>query len=154
MNLEKTIADIRRNPKLKDGDKLIVCVNPACISMLEDAYLLPAAGSLRDAFWTIGEDDGSESAAIRLSEDGDDLVLFHLTRTGLGITVAEADFPCVVFVNTGHEFLTVDGRRVGSGAYHFIQEAALSDPEVQEALGALCRRVSEEIEEARRGAGC
>lgn len=146
---EKIIRAIQQDANLIPGAKIIVRLNRNCPSMLEDAFLLDAGGRLQNAFWTAEPGiDQADEAAIRLSEDGDDLVTFHETRpsskdhrpNGIRVGRGELDFPCVVFFNGGNEPLTVDGDWIAPGGWTFIQERDINDPEVQAALADFLGR--------------
>lgn len=164
MNLKNNsgmIDRIQQDSKLKSGEKLIICLNRSCASMLEDACLLTADGKIRDAFWTT--DTGgvqADEAAVRLVEDGDDVLVFHESRpssrdgrpNGIRVHHDELDFPCVVFCNSGKERLTVDGEWVNPGEYTSVQEVDLNSPEARKAMEEFIRspEVLKGVEEARR----
>lgn len=165
MNIEKNISGIRRDPHLRNGDKIVICVNKERPSMLENALLLTAEGALRQMIGdpiTGGKSDGAE---VRLTEGGEALVTFHETRTNSlnrrpnGILVSTREFPCVVFCNTGSQRLTVGVEHeknssvwVAPGGYTFMQDRDMNDPEVQDALRALIQspEIEEEVEDLRR----
>lgn len=160
-NIGHIINSIQQDPKLRHGEKLIICLNRSCGSMLEDACLLTASGKIQDAFWTAySGDDQADEAVVRLVEDGDDLVTFHESRpssrdgrpNGIRVHHEELDFPCVVFYNNGGERLTVDGKWVEPGEYTSVQEMDPNSPEAQRVLDEFIRspEVLEGIEEARR----
>ncbi len=161
-NISGMIDRIQRDSKLKSGEKLIVCLNRSCDSMLEDACLLTADGKIQDVFLNTESSGGDQAdeAAVRLVEDGDDLVVFHESRpssrdgrpNGIRVHHEELDFPCVVFCNSGSERLTVNGEWLEPGKYTAVQEADINSPEVRKAMKEFMSssEVQEEIEEVRR----
>ncbi|MBD5083781.1 MAG: hypothetical protein HDT33_01610 [Clostridiales bacterium] len=159
MQIEKIINKIQQDPEFKSVDKVVICLNKECPSMLEDAFLLSAEGELqRIIAESCINDDQADEAVIRSSESGDDLVTFHETRTSSynyrpnGIRVHDEDihFPCVVFWNSGKERLTVEGEWVSPGDYTAIQQMDINSPEAQEALKAHLN--SPEVQEGIREA--
>lgn len=160
-NISGVIDRIQQDSKLKSSEKLIICLNRSCASMLEDVSLLTADGKIRDAFWTtcVGGDQADE-AAVQLVENGPDVVAFHESRpssrdgrpNGIRVHDEDLDFPCVVFYNSGKERLTVDGQWVEPGEYTSVQEVDINSPEVRGAMEEFMNspEVREGIEEARR----
>lgn len=145
-NIKNTIREIQQDPALKGKEAIVACLNRKCESMLEDAHLLTAEGSIQPVCYETSSDgERADEAVIRLSEDGGDLVSFHETRpsskdhrpNGIRVQHEELDFPCVAFCNTGEERLTVDGEWVEPGDYVVVQEKDINDPEVQKALAAF-----------------
>lgn len=161
MNLKNNsgmIDRIQQDSKLKSGEKLIVCLNRSCDSMLEDACLLGADGTIRDAFWTVNTcGDQADEAAIQLVEGGPDVVVFHESRpssrdgrpNGVRVHHDELDFPVVVFFNVGEERLTLDGEWVESGEYTAVQEVDINSPEAQKAMKDFMN--SPEVKKTGRG---
>lgn len=160
-NINRMIDKIRQDAKLKTGEKLIVCLNRSCDSMLEEACLLTADGKIQDAFWTKCSGGGqADEASIQLVEDGPDVVAFHESRpssrdgrpNGIRIHREDLDFPCVVFYNNGSERLTVDGDWVEPGEYTSVQEVDINSPEARKALEEFIHspELRDEIEETRR----
>lgn len=142
-NIDGIVDEIQQDPNLKTGDKLIICLDRSYDSMLEDACLLTADGKIQDAFWTTySSGDQADEAAVRLVEDGDNLVAFHESRpssrdgrpNGIRVHHEDLDFPCVVFYNSGKERLTVDGEWVEPREYTSVQEVDPHSPEGQKVL--------------------
>lgn len=164
MNIEKKLSEIRQDPELKGREMIVVCLNKAELSMLEDAFLLSAEGKLRRICGTPYMNSAlADDAEIRLTEDGEVMVAFHETRTNSfnhrpnGILMSAQEHPCVVFLNTGKESLTVgiedddhDSERVAPGGYTFFREVDSNDPELQKAWEAYMNspKVLEGIREA------
>lgn len=155
------IDRIQQDSKLKSGEKLIVCLNRSCNSMLEDACLLTAEGKVQDAFWTTDSSGvQADEASIQLVEGGPDVVVFHESRpssrdgrsNGIRVHHDELDFPVVIFINVGEEKLTLDGEWVEPGEYTAVQEVDINSPEAQKAMKEFMSspEVREGIEEARR----
>lgn len=142
------IADrINQDPELNPGDKILVCLNRSCGSMLEDAYLL-TGGGIRDIYWEASSDGSqADEAVIRMSKDGDDLVAFHESRqntrdrrpNGIRVHHEDLDFPCVVFCNSGEERLTGDGKWLAPGEYTAVQEVDPNSPEARKFLEEYLR---------------
>lgn len=164
MNITKIITDIRRDPELQGQDKMIlVCLNRACDSMLEDAFFLPAEGELPQRMYqeiNYGDGTMADEAVIRMSEDAVDLVTFHETRpnsrdhrpNGVRFHHEEIDFPCIIAYNSGRERMTVDGEWVSPGSYITILDVDINSPEAQKFLEKFIRspEVMKGIEEVRR----
>lgn len=159
--INRIVNKVRQDAKLSVGEKLLVCMNRSCDSMLEDAYLLTAEGAVRDVFWTTSmSGDQADEASIQLVEDGPDVVVFHESRpssrdghpNGIRIHHEELDFPCVVFFNSGKECLTVDGEWVEPGEYTTVQEVDINSPEAQKVLREWLRspEVQKSVEKVRR----
>lgn len=161
--IEKLASTIQQDPQLRSGEKLIVCLDRECLSMLEDAYLLSAEGTLQQAVCasSISADpDLADDAEIQSPEDGSLLVAFHETRpnskthcpNGIRVNWDSLDFPCVVFYNAGSERLTVEGEWIAPGEYHSIQDVDNQSPEGQAALLKYMSspEVQEGIAEAQR----
>lgn len=68
-NISGMINRIQRDAKIKSSEKLIVCLNRSCDSMLEDACLLTASGKIQDVFLITESSGGDQAdeAAVRLS---------------------------------------------------------------------------------------
>lgn len=164
MNLKNNsgmIDRIRQDSKLKSGEKLIICLNRSCGSMVEDACLLTTEGKVQNVFWTTDSSGvQADEASIQLVKGGPDIVVFHESRpssrdgrpNGIRVHHDELDFPCVVFCNSGKERLTVDGEWVEPGEYTAVQEVDINSPEVRKAMKEFMNspEVREGIEEARR----
>lgn len=157
--IKRIVGDIQRDPELRSGDKVLICLNKECPSMLEDAFLLSAEGELQRIIAESNDnDDQADDAVIRLSEDGEDLVAFHETRpnsrnhcpNGIRVHHEERNFPCVVFCNVGKESLTVDGGWVSPGSYTWYQDVDSNDPGLQKAWDAYLN--SAEVQEGIREA--
>ena len=142
-NINRTINGIQQDSKLKSSEKLIICLNRSCDSMLEYACLLTANGKIQDAFWTTCRGgDQADEAVVQIVEGGEDLAAFHESRpssrdgrpNGIRVHHEELDFPCVVFCNSGKERLTVDGEWVEPGEYVSVQETDPNSPEVRKAM--------------------
>ena len=139
-NFERVLKEIRENVALKTDEIIIVKVDRECDSMLKDAYCLTADGAVEQVPWeTFSGVDQAESAEISLSESGDAVVAFHLTRpsdrdhrpNGIRLHCDELGVPCVVFVNCGNEALTLDGEWIEPGKYVTVCEQDMNDPDVQ-----------------------
>lgn len=84
--------------------------------------------------------DEADSAEIFLSDEGDAVLSFHLTRlskrdhrpNGIRIHSEPWDVSCVVFVNSGQEAVTVEGEWLEPGKHVAKPERDNSDPKVQE----------------------
>lgn len=161
--IKKIVHEIETDPKLKVmGNLVIVGLNQACESKLEDAWLCSADGVLSPLPWaTYSTDDQANSAEVMLSDGGDAVVTFHESRpnsrdhrpNGIRIHHEELEVPYVVFANVGEERLTVDGEWVEPGAWMTVRERSIDDSEVQDALWNFLQspEVQKEIEAARRG---
>lgn len=165
-NIDRIVGRIQQDFKVKSGKKLIICLNRSCDSMLEDAFLLTADGTLHNVPYEVNTcGPKADEAVIRMPEGEDDLVAFHETRLNSethrinGITVHrdpdKMKIPCAIFVNVGAERLTVEGEWVKPGSYKAVYpepKLNLDDPEVQKAMKEFMSspEVQEEIEEVRR----
>ena len=139
-HFERVAKEILKEEALKNVEIVIVGVDRECDSMLKDACLLTAKGEIEPVSWATYENaDLSDSAEISLSDDGDAVVVFHLTRpsgrehrsNGIQVLYDELDVPCVVFINVGKAALTLDGDWIEPGKYVMICERDLNDPDVQ-----------------------
>lgn len=136
----RVLNEIQEDIALKNGEIIIVEVDRECDSMLKDAHLLTADGAIQQVQWaTFNSVDQADSAEISLSEGSDAVVSFHLTRpsdrdhrpNGIRLHHEELGVPCVVFVNSGKEALTLDGKWLEPGKYVAVCERNMDDPDVQ-----------------------
>lgn len=148
-NVQSVLKKIQSNAALKTGDIIVIEVDRECESMLKEAYHFNADGVVEQLPWeTFSSVDQADSAKISLSEGGDTVVTFHLTRpsgqdhrpNGIRLHSDELDVPCVVFVNAGEEALTLDGDWIEPGKYVVVCERDLDDPDVQASLQEFLQR--------------
>lgn len=147
-NIDRMLSEIQRDPALGAGEKLAVCLNRSCDSMLEDAFLLTPEGEVRDAFWAVSMNGCQpDEASITLTENGAGVAAFRESQPssrdgrpgGIQVCHDELYFPCVVFCNSGRESLTVDGQWIEPGEYVSVQETDPNRPEARWGLGASIR---------------
>ena len=139
-HVERVLKAIQEDVALKTGKIIIVEVDRDCPSMLKNAYLLTADGAIEQVSCaTFSGEDQADSAEISLCEGDDAVVYFHLTLpsgpnhrpNGIRLHDDELGVPCVVFVNTGKEALTLDGDWIEPGKYVVVRERDMGDPDVQ-----------------------
>lgn len=139
-HFERVLKEIQEDIALKNGEIIIVEVDRECDSMLRGAYRLTADSTVEQVAWeTVSSVDEADSAKISLSEGGEAVVAFHLTRpsnrdhrpNGIRLHHEELGVPCVVFVNSGKEALTLDGEWLEPGKYVTVRERDMDDPDVQ-----------------------
>lgn len=138
--MKEITNEVRQDTRLGTGEKLLICLDRSCDSILKDAWLLTTDGEIQDTFWETSMCvDQADEAVIRLVEDGADVVVFHESRpssrdgypNGIRVHYEDLDFPCVVFYNSGSERLTVDGEWVEPGEYLSVQEVNINDKRLQ-----------------------
>ena len=139
-DFKRVLNEIQKDMALKNGEIIIVEVDRECDSMLKNAYHLTTDGAVEQLPWeTFSSVDEADCAKIFLSEGGDAVVAFHLTRpsnrdhrpNGIRFHHDELGVPGVVFVNSGKEALTLDGEWLEPGKYVAVCERDMNDPDVQ-----------------------